>query len=247
MNKLLLLLLISIAFFSCVPKKDIVYLQNDNKTVFELPKIYEPTLMPDDLLQITIKTIDKETTEVFNLQGSNNFSNPMPVGYLIDTEGFLDFPFVGKIKAAGYKKEEFKNLLSIELKKHIRNAFVDVRLLNFRVNVLGEVAKPGTISVTSDRITLLEAITKAGDLSIYGNRKNIKVLRQENGSLNIHIVDITQTDFISSPYYYLTQNDVVYVEGRRTRADNTAIGSNVTTGISVLSTLLTLVLILRSL
>tara|TARA_B110000503_G_C7032134_1_gene364483 strand:- start:274 stop:966 length:693 start_codon:yes stop_codon:yes gene_type:complete len=230
-----------------VPKKDIIYLQNDGKTVFELPKIYEPTLRPYDLLQITIKTIDKETTEVFNLQGSANSLNSIQAGYLIDTEGFIDFPFVGKFKAASYKKEEFKNVLSLELKKYIKNAYVDIRLLNFRVNVLGEVISPGTILVTSDRISLLEALSKAGDLSIYGNRKNIKLLREENGSLNMHLIDITKTDFISSPYYYLAQNDVVYVEGRRTRADNTAIGSNFTTGISVLSTLLTLVFLLKNL
>jgi len=248
MKKNILFLLISFAFISCIPKKEIIYLQSDDNLLVELSKDYEPTLKPDDLLQILVKTLDKESSEPYSLNNQNGTISPVGnTGYLIDKEGFIDFPFIGKIKAAGLKKSEFKAKISDELSKHLKNAFIDVRFINFRVNVIGEVSHPGTIDVSSEKITILEALSKAGDLTIYGNRKNIKLIREENGVVITHTLDLTSSKIISSPFYYLDQNDVIYVEPRRTKADSTAIGGNVTTGISVISSLLTLVLILTTL
>jgi polysaccharide export outer membrane protein len=164
--------------------------------------------------------------------------------YLIDAYGFIEFPVVGKIKLAGLSRSEAVTKLQTAVKEYITNPTINLRILNYKVTVLGEVLKPGSLKINSERITLLEAISQAGDLTIYGKRDNILVIRESDGKMTYNRVDITQADFINSPFYYLSQNDVVLVEPNKTKINSSVIGPNVTTIISALSLLGTILIIL---
>ena len=123
---------------------------------------------------------------------------------------------------------------------HISDPIVNVRLLNFKVSVLGEVAKPGVFSISGERVTLVEALALAGDLTIYGKRNSILLIREKNGVKTYEKIDITKTDFINSPNYYLSQNDVIYVEPNKTKLNSSVVGPNLTIGISALSLVVTI-------
>lgn len=224
---------------SCIPKKNIIYLQDLNNKELTLNS-FRTILKHDDLLKIEIRTIDKEVSEIYN--PSINQNDPNFAGYLINKDGYIILPSIGSVKAAGYTKEEFIVQLKKILSQYIKNYTVDVRLLNFSVNVTGEVLSPGTIKITGERITLLEALARVGDLTIYGNRKNIKIIRTNGDNIITKTVDITNSDFMNSEFYYLTQNDIVYVEPRRQKADSIAIGPNITTTIQILSGVISLYL-----
>lgn len=163
------------------------------------------------------------------------------ISYLVDSNGMIDYPVLGKIKIGGLSKNQAIIHLQDLLKEHIKDAIVNIRILNFKLTVLGEVNRPGSFTIPSERITLLEALGQAGDLSIYGSRKNILILRENNGTTTTQRIDITKSDFINSEWYYLRQNDVVYVEPNKTRINSSAVGPNLTIGISALSLLVTII------
>lgn len=242
--------LVLLSMVSCASRKDIVYLQNVDASGNESDALnYEPKLQKDDLLSIIISADQPELTIPFNMpQIQGNYQiNENQDGiktYLIDAYGFIEFPVIGKIKLAGLSRSEAVNKLQSAIKEYIINPTVNLRILNYKVSVLGEVLKPGVIKVNSERITLLEAISQAGDLTIYGKRDNILVVRESNGKMTYNRVDITKADFINSPFYYLSQNDVVMVEPNNTRVHSSAVGPNVTTVISALSLLGTILIIL---
>ena len=131
--------------------------------------------------------------------------------------------------------------LTNKIKPYITDATINLRILNFKVTVEGEVTRPGTYTVNSERVTLLQALSLAGDLTIYGKRKNILIIREQDGQRLYKVVDITSTDFMDSEYYYLNQNDIVYVEPNKTRINSSAVGPNVTTIISAISVLIAVV------
>jgi polysaccharide biosynthesis/export protein len=237
MKKIIKVLIFTLIVSSCVPKRNINYLQNIDKSLIKL-ETFETKLKPEDLLKIEIRTLDKDINELYN--ASNNQISPDFSGYLINKDGFITLPQIGDVKAAGMSKEEFKISLHKILSKTLKNFTIDVRILNFTINIIGEVNSPGAYKVSGERINLLEALTKAGDLTIFGNRKNIKILRNIDNNLITKTIDITKSDFISSDFYYLTQNDIVIIEPRRSKADGTAIGSNISTTVSILSSLVSL-------
>ena len=135
--------------------------------------------------------------------------------YLVDASGTIDFPILGKLKISGMTRSEVLQMLQQKIGVYIKNPIINLRVMNFKVSVHGEVNSPGTFPVASDRLTLIEALTMAKDLTIYGKRDNILVIRQIDGVVTYNRVDITKTDFINSPFYYLRQNDMVYVEPNR--------------------------------
>lgn len=243
-------LLVSLVLVSCASRKDIAYLQNvdsleNNKETLN----YEPKLQYDDLLSIIVSADQPELTIPFNMpQIQGNYQiNENQDGiktYLIDAYGFIEFPVVGKIKLAGLSRSEAVTKLQTAVKEYITNPTINLRILNYKVTVLGEVLKPGSFKINSERITLLEAISQSGDLTIYGKRDNILVIRESGGKMTYNRVDITQADFINSPFYYLSQNDVVLVEPNKTKINSSVIGPNVTTIISALSLLGTILIIL---
>lgn len=237
--------------FSCKPRAELVYYQNiDSLASSEHPNSYEIKIQPDDLLMIVVSADDPETAIPFNLSSISVPSayNMMATrgqetmqSYLVDAAGTIDFPVLGKLKVGGLSRSELMQLLESKIAKYIKNPIINIRLTNFKVSVQGEVTMPGTYPVTSDRVTLIEAISMAKDLTIYGKRDNILIIREINGVKSYNRVDITKADFIHSPFYYLAQNDVVYVEPNKTKINGAAVGANTGVIISVTSLLITLV------
>jgi polysaccharide export outer membrane protein len=148
---------------------------------------------------------------------------------------------LGKLQVGGLSRSELMRLLETKISKYIKNPIINIRLMNFKVSVQGEVTMPGTYPISSDRITLIEAISMAKDLTIYGRRDNVLIIRETNGVKSYNRVDITKADFIHSPFYYLAQNDVVYVEPSKTRINGAAVGANTGVIISVTSLLITVI------
>jgi polysaccharide export outer membrane protein len=248
-TKISLILLVATMLFSCTSKKNIVYLQsNDGQQVAGGMASYEPVLQPDDALMIIISAENPEVAAPYNMKlvsflGNSEIASAQEriQSYLIDKEGNVELPMLGKIKLAGLTRmgaiQKIKGLLA----NHIKDPTVNLRILNFKVSVLGEVNKPGVQTIQSERITLLEALSLSGDLTIYGKRNSILIIREKEGGKTIEKVDITKRDFINSPYYYLSQNDVVYVEPNKTKINTSVIGPNISIGLSAISLLITII------
>jgi polysaccharide biosynthesis/export protein len=242
--------------FSCKPAKELVYYQNiDSLPSSEISNSYEIKIQPDDVLTIIVSAEDPESALPFNL---TTISVPTAMNvnggtminargqeslqsYLVDATGSIDFPVLGKLKVGGLSRTELTKLLEIKISAYIKKPNINIRLTNFKVSVQGEVTTPGTFTINSDRVTLIEAITMAKDLTIYGRRDNILVIRELNGVKTFNRVDITKADFINSPFYYLAQNDVVYVEPNKVRINGAAVGSNTGVIISITSLVITLI------
>lgn len=215
--KRLLPLLSILLLVSCIPKKDMIYYQGIADVAKQNPNSYEIKIQPDDLLSINVSAEDPEISAPFNLNPQNVVGQSANVqsnttSYLVDASGCIDFPVLGKLKLAGLTRTEVLSLLQTRVGNYIKQPIITVRLLNFKVSVQGEVNSPGTYSVTSDRFTLIEALAKSGDLTSLANRKNVMIIRENDGVKSIERVDLTKANFINSPYYYLAQNDVIYVE-----------------------------------
>ena len=244
--------LLLLTMTSCASKKDFLYLQSTAaSTATESVSSYETTIQPDDVLLLLIASENAEVSAPYNLKAYSilNTTEAGTIGreqmqtYIVDKQGHIDFPLLGMIKVGGLTKAQAIALLKDKLKDHVKDAVINLRILNYKVTVLGEVNKPGAITISSERITLLEALGMAGDLTIYGNRKNLLIVREVDGVKTMNRVDITQSDFLTSPFYYLTQNDVVYVEPNKTRINSSVIGPNVTVGISIVSLIITVIVL----
>lgn len=243
-------LFVAITLVSCASRKDIAYLQNvdSQKNSAELLS-YEPRLQKDDLLSIIISADQPEATYPFNMpQIQGNYQiNENQDGiktYLIDAYGDIQFPVIGKIHLDGLSRTEAVQKIESEVKQYITSATVNLRILNYKISVLGEVNHPGNVKISSERLTLLEALSQAGDLTIYGKRNNILIIRESDGKRTFNRVDMTKADFIDSPYYYLSQNDVVVVEPNKTKVNASVIGPDVAAVISALSVLVSLTILL---
>ena len=213
---------------SCVNTKKIVYFNNVEDTTFYSGNIEKQNLIePNDILGITISSLNAEASAAFNLQNNNisrattvTGSNTESGGYLVNSNGTVELPMLGTIKAAGLTKIQLKdNITNLILKRKLLiDPIVDIRYLNYEVTVLGEVAKPTVITVPSEKISLLKAIGLAGDLTIYGKRDNVLLIREENGKKITRHIDLNSGNFFNSPYYYLQPNDVIYVEPNKNKA-----------------------------
>jgi polysaccharide export outer membrane protein len=212
---------------------------------------YEVKLQPDDLLLIIVSGEDPEIAAPFNLRsisiidsgiGQNAVagqqSNQL---YLVDVFGTIDFPVLGKLKVSGLTRTEVLTTLQKKIGAYIKKPIINLRIMNFKVSVQGEVTQPGTYNVISERLTLIEALTMAHDLTIYGVRNNILIIREIEGVKSYSRVDITKSDFINSPFYYLAQNDVVYVEPNKNKINGAAVGPNTGVIISITSLLITMI------
>lgn len=249
--KKIILFLFVLLLFSCKPSKELVYYQNiDGLATPEQSSSYEIKIQPDDLLMIIVSADDPETAIPFNLSTisvatATNLNTARGQetmqSYLVDAGGTIDFPVLGKLKVGGLSRTEVMQLLETKIAKYIKNPIINLRLMNFKVSVQGEVTMPGTYSVSSDRVTLIEALSMAKDLTVYGKRDNILIIRELNGVKSYHRVDITKADFIHSPFYYLAQNDVVYVEPNKTKINGAAVGANTGVLISITSLVITLI------
>ncbi len=244
LTTIFLILVLSIS--SCVSKKDVVYFQNakDFETIVDTDT-FTPKFKINDIVSIFVSTFDLEAVKPFNIfKGSGqNVANPEFIDYLVDNEGNIDYPVLGKIQLLGLSVQEAQDLFKEKLSIYLKDPIVNIRILNFRVSVLGEVSRPGRYEVSGQRITILEAIALAGDLSIKGHRENVLVIRDFNGTKTYTKVDLTNKELFNSPVYYLTQNDVVYVTPNNSAISSASGDTRIGTIISVTSFLITTALI----
>lgn len=241
-----LLFIFSLLLSSCISKKRIVYLQG-NQSVSEASANYDPIIQNDDRLTIRVSTQEPEAAKPFNIDNINNTSsvvNNTTMGYLVDSNGNIDFPVLGTMNVAGYTLEKLKSILIEKLSVYLKDPVVNVRLVNFKVTVLGEVGSPGVKTFNSNRVTLLDAIAASGDLTLFGKRNNILLVRDFQGMKTFNRVDITKSDLVNSPFYYLDQNDVIYVEARKAKMDASAL-PNFPLIVSVVSFLITMTLLIK--
>lgn len=243
--------LVLIVLTSCVSKKEIVYFQNDNINQSLVSNNYKTIFKADDLLQITVSALDLEAVQPFNLPAvtyatttNNVIGTPQQQSYLIDNQGFVDFPLLGKIKLAGLSRSEAIRLLKDKLDPdYVKNPTINIRISNFTVTVLGDVKKPGTYTIPNERITVLEALGLSGDLNITGIR-NIQVFREEKGEKKTYSLDLKSNTIFTSPAYYLQQNDVVYVQPNKASSQDAAYNRNAGLFVSVGSVIISLIAIL---
>ena len=247
-------------FFSCKTPLDVAYFQDtQNLEKITSANTFSPVFKSDDILSITVSAADMDTARPFNLsQGislpsSNGVSDSVSSGaasqsptYLIDSEGNIEFPVLGQLKVAGLTRIQLKNLIKTKLKAYINDPIINVRLQNFKITVLGEVRRPGTYSISNERLTVIEALGMAGDLTIKGKRQNVFVVRESDTLKTYHKIDLTSKNIFNMPAYYLTQNDVVYVEPnksqkRRSQTNDNTLGV-VFSAISIVISALTLLI-----
>lgn len=215
---LLTLIIISIfTLFSCGSRKDIAYFQNPEELNTNFSQ-FIPKIQPNDQLVIVISGSDPAAVAPFNQMSTINTTanqpnlSPFHPTYTVNDNGEVNMPIIGDVKLAGLTRSEAVILLKEKLSKYIVNPGVNVNFANFRVTVLGEVARPGSFIVPSERLTLLDALGLAGDLTIKGKRENIIIIRESNNQKEQFVVDLTSQAVLNSPAYYLAQNDVIYVE-----------------------------------
>ncbi|MGL5979832.1 MAG: polysaccharide biosynthesis/export family protein [Phocaeicola sp.] len=241
---LLTLLLLSLLASSCNSYKQVPYLQNAEScnTAQDVYPLYDARIMPKDLLTILVSTTDPLAATPFNLTvptGVNGESSLLQE-YLVNNNGEIQFPVLGTLQLAGLTKGEAEQLIIDRLKNYLKETpIVTVRMTNYKISVMGEVGKPGTFTINNEKVNIFEALAMAGDLTIYGKRQDMKLIREDaKGQRTIHTIDLTQADLINSPYYHLQQNDVLYITPNKTKAKNSDISSSTTIWFTVLSSLL---------
>ena len=238
---------------SCGSTKDVAYFQNSEYFDSESSKyLYDARIMPKDVLTITVSTVHPEAAVPFNLtvptpfsqNTRSTYSQPMLQNYLVDNNGFIDYPIIGSINVGGLTKSACEKLIHDKIMPYMNaneNPIVTVRMSSYSISVLGEVNRPGSYQVGREKINVLEALAQAGDLTIYGVRDKVKLIREDaTGRKEIHTLNLNDANIISSPYYYLQQNDIVYVEPNKVKAQNSSVGSMTTLWFSATSILISL-------
>lgn len=232
---------------SCGSAKKVAYFQNvDTVNLAKSRGLYDAKIMPKDLLTITVNTTDPQVAIPFNLTVQSTLSNGGSLSggggslqtYLVDNDGNIQFPVVGRIQVAGLTKSQCEDKIRENILPYLsktENPVITVRMSSYHVTVIGEVNSPGVVPVATEKMSVLEAIASAGDLSIYGKRDNVLLIREDaTGQKTQHRLNLNDANIINSPYYYLQQNDVVYVEPNSTKAKNSAIGQSTTLWFSVI-------------
>ena len=216
---------------------------------------YGIKIIPDDELLITVTSMVPSATAMYNLTLSNpavreqllNVSQPQQQTYIVDANGDIQFPVLGKLHVAGLSTQELTKDIETRISKDVESPIVRVQLVNFRINVLGEVKKPGAISVKKERYSILDALADAGDLTEYGERSNVMLIREVDGKRIYQRINLNNSEVLASPYFYLQQNDVVYVEPNEIRRENAKYNQNNSYKISVVSTIVSACSVIASL
>ena len=217
---------------SCKVPKDVVYFQEIDKLTIEqkqaMAQEYSATICEDDLLTITVTASEPTVvvpfnppTTVYGSQGETQVTMTQQLhAYLVDKEGYINFPVLGRVKASGFTKQQLSDNLQKQIAQYVKDAMINIQIVNYKITMMGEFSRPGAITVRNDRISILDAIGQAGDLTINGNRKNILIIRNKNGVPETGRIDLTDPALFASPYYYLKQNDVVYAEPNDAKKKN---------------------------
>ena len=238
---------------SCTSYKNVPYLQNPevvNDFEEELP-MYDAKIMPKDLLTITVNTSDPEASAPYNLvvqtsinAGRSSSLNQQPTlqQYLVSNEGTIDFPVLGRLNILGLTKGQAEDLIREKLAPHFNEEpIVTVRMSNYKISVLGEVTNPGTFTVSNEKVNIFEALAMAGDLTVWGVRDNIKLIREDDkGKREIINLNLNNAEIVTCPYYYLQQNDILYVTPNKTKAKNSDIGQSTSLWFSAISIVLSI-------
>jgi polysaccharide export outer membrane protein len=239
-------------FSSCASKRETVYLNDLSDTIpsqtIQMSKFTEPIIQKDDILSISIETISPSATSA-NLQtaGSSSTSptstQPNTSGYLVDNNGEVQLPMIGKLKLTGLTTSQAKSLILEKAAFYLKDPIVQVRFVNFKITVIGEVNKPATYTVTSEKVSIFDALGMAGDLTIFGKRENVTLIRDNEGSKDIIRLNLASSNFVKSPYFFLKQNDVLYIQPNDAKiaSNNSARRQILTTAISVISVIVLLI------
>lgn len=250
-KQLLVSMAMLLLFSACGSSEKIVYMEKVDQITKEANKtLFDARIMPKDVLTITVSTIDKGASAPFNLTvlsaGSNNMLSTQPAlqTYLVDNDGTIDFPVIGTISVSGLTKKECETMILEKIRPYLaasEKPIVTVRMSSYSISVLGEVAKPGSFQVSREKINIFEALAQAGDMTIYGVRGRVRLIREDaTGNKEIHMLDLTDANIINSPYYYLKQNDIVYVEPSNVKKQNARVGSMTTLWVSATSILVSM-------
>lgn len=253
-NNVIACLLAIFLLASCQSYKKVPYLQDTDAVTHaaQSGNLYDAKIMPKDLLTIVVSCTSPELAIPFNLTVAsstnvttgNSQLNSQSVlqQYLVDNEGKIDFPVLGELKVGGLTKKEAEQMIVEQLKPYIKETpIVTVRMVNYKISVVGEVTRPGTFTISNEKVNLLEALAMAGDMTVYGLRDNVKLIREnENGKQEIITLDLNKAETILSPYYYLQQNDIIYVTPNKAKARNSDIGNSTSLWFSATSILVSM-------
>lgn len=259
-SKLYLLPIVLLLLGACTSVKNIAYMQDIDKQMETIAadnnQSYEAKIKPGDLLSITVVSTEPEASRIYNLitpqlqretltmtMGNQIYSQPALQGYLVDKDGNINFPVLGDIHVKDMTKKELESYILEKLKPAFTQELpiVTIRIHNYSINVLGEVNSPGNFTTANERLTIFEGLALANDMTIYGKRDNVKVLREDSdGNKTFYTLNLNDKNIINSPAYFLQQNDVVYVEPNQSRANSSKYGAAESYRISTMSVLISL-------
>jgi len=229
MYKFFLIICLGFMLGSCEMNRQLAYFSSNRDTTLVVnQKDFEPIIQTGDILFIAVTSLDPASSAVFNFSISGTSNGPgmgmtqLPqnttLGILVNTDGSIDMPKIGKVMVQGKTKQQVREFLTTALMPYLKEPVVTVRFMNYRVTVLGEVNRPGTIPILNERVSILEALGLAGDLSMYGNRNNILLIHERDGVKETKRLTLQDYSIFSSPYYYLQSNDIIYVEPNKAKA-----------------------------
>ena len=259
--KSLLLIEMGFAFVlsSCRSYSEVGYLKNIEQVESQITENasanYRSRIMPDDMLSIIVSGEDPIAVQPFNLTLVSSFtpgetavnSNVTIQSYLVDPDGYIQFPVLGPVKVGGMTKQECIAYLQKRISEHVENPIININFMNYHYSVLGEVNRPGTFYVNNERTSILDAISQAGDLTLYGQRTNVLLIREIDGKKQIYRYDLTDANILNSPYFYIKQNDVIYVEPNAPRKKSSTFSQRDSFNMSVISTIVSAVSVVTSL
>lgn len=250
--KVILICLISILFFASCSTRNLAYLSDlEEKGIYQelVSNSIEPKIQTDDLLSISVISLSPEANNLFNggempvvgmvssYSASQTSSSMYKEGYLVDKDGCIGFPVLGRVKLGGMTKAEATALVTTQLEQYVKEPIVNIRHLNFKITVVGEVSKPSTFMIPSEKINILEALGMAGDMTHFGKRENVLLIREVEGVRTVTRLNLNNKEILSSPYFYLQPNDIVYVEPHKIKVVQ---ASTNTRTLSIVSTVLSL-------
>lgn len=251
MLKYLYSLVIIFVFLSCGSRKEMIYLQPDSVELSTNFSQFIPKIQKNDILTISVTASDASAVAPYTSISANSSTNlnanlelALRPTYTVDNDGCIQFPQLGRIKIEGLTRLQAIELIQNKLSPFIKNPKVNMNFNNFRVTVLGEVARPGSFISPTERITVLEALGLAGDMTNRGIRTNVLVIREVEGKKHLERLDLTKQQVLNSPYYYLVQNDIVYVEPNKAQINNSKLGANTNIIISIASLVITVISVL---
>ncbi len=250
-----LLLLASFGMFACSTPKNITYFKDLSDTLKNTEvtqAIYKtPAIQVDDILQVTIQTLDPNATAMLNQQGQTQpglapAGTPVTTinGYLVDKDGNISLPMIGKLQVKGKSTDAVRDEIQAKAATYYKDPVVNVRFANFKVTVLGEVTKPSSYIMPNEKVTLLDALGMAGDLTIYGKRENVLLIRENDGKKEFVRFDLNNSNLFTSPYFYLRQGDVIYVEPNKNKVASTDMQQ--VKRISIMASVLSLLIVVAS-